>query len=46
MKREHYRALAHYYVAVGLLDHTGDLDQRTKDTLLFLHDTKVSFRVY
>ncbi|XP_023343913.1 rhophilin-2 [Eurytemora carolleeae] len=42
VKREHYRALAHYYVAVGLLDHTGDLDQRTKDTLLFLHDTKES----
>ena len=25
VKREHYRALAHYYVAVGLLDHEGGL---------------------
>jgi len=43
VKREHYRALAHYYVAVGLLDHDEPtLHQRTKDTLMFLHDTKES----
>lgn len=42
VKREHYRALAHYYVAVGLLSHTGSLDQRTRETLMFLHDTKES----
>ena len=24
MKREHYKALAHFYVAVGLLEHEGD----------------------
>jgi len=42
VKREHYRALAHYFVAVGLLDHEGSLLQRTRDTLIFLHDVKES----
>jgi len=40
VKREHYRALAHYYVALGLINHLGTIEQRTKDTLMFLHDTK------
>ena len=45
VKREHYRALAHYYVAVGLIDHLGALHQRTKDTLMFLHDNKVGQQI-
>jgi hypothetical protein len=40
VKREHYRALAHYYVALGLLDHVGEMGERTRETLQFLHDTK------
>ena len=40
VKREHYRALAHYYVALGLLDHLGELGPRTRETLQFVHDTK------
>ena len=40
VKREHYRALAHYYVGLGLLDHVGEMAERTRDTLQFLHDTK------
>ncbi|XP_067144294.1 rhophilin-2-B [Centruroides vittatus] len=37
VKAEHYRAVAHHYVAVGLLDHQGDLSDKTKRMLEFLH---------
>ena len=40
MKREHYRALANFYVALGLLDHEDDLDKKTRETLQFLHDVR------
>ena len=38
VKKEHYRALAHFYVAVGLVDHTGDFSAKTIETLQFLHE--------
>ncbi|XP_059089008.1 rhophilin-2-A-like isoform X2 [Tigriopus californicus] len=39
VKREHYKALAHYFVAVGLLDHKEDeFSQRATELLQFLHD--------
>ncbi|XP_076352612.1 rhophilin-2-B-like isoform X1 [Tachypleus tridentatus] len=37
VKSEHYKALAHYYVAVGLLDHIGELSDSAKLGLAFLH---------
>lgn len=40
VKQEHYRALANFYIAVGLLDHEGDLDKKTRETLQFLHDIR------
>ena len=40
VKQEHYRALANFYIAVGLLDHKGDLDKKTRETLQFLHDIR------
>ena len=38
VKKEHYRALAHFYVAVGLVDHTGEFSPKTVETLQFLHE--------
>ena len=38
VKKEHYRALAHYYVAVGILDHKGEFSNTTLETLQFLHE--------
>ena len=38
VKREHYRALADYYVALGLSNHQAELTERSVETLLFLHD--------
>ena len=38
VKKEHYRALAHYYVAVGILDHKGEFGNKTLETLQFLHE--------
>ena len=38
VKKEHYRALAHFYVAVGLLDHVGDFSSKTTEVLQFLHE--------
>ena len=38
VKKEHYRALAHFYVAVGLVDHTGEFSGKTIETLQFLHE--------
>ena len=38
VKREHYKALAHYYIALGLLDHKGDFSQRAQELLQFLHE--------
>ena len=40
VKQEHYRALANFYIAVGLLDQEGDLDKKTRETLQFLHDIR------
>lgn len=37
VKAEHYRALAHHYVGVGLLDHAGPLSAKTSRLLEFLH---------
>lgn len=33
VKAQHYRALSHYYVAIGLLDHMDGLTPAVKDTL-------------
>jgi hypothetical protein len=38
VKKEHYRALAHFYVAVGLVDHVGEFSGKTIETLQFLHE--------
>lgn len=38
VKKEHYKALAHFYVALGLLDHTGELSNKTMETMQFLHE--------
>ncbi|CAB4064964.1 Rhophilin-2-B,Rhophilin-2-A [Lepeophtheirus salmonis] len=39
VKKEYYSALAHYYVAIGLLDHKDDkLSKKTWETLQFLHE--------
>ncbi|XP_064467196.1 rhophilin-2-like isoform X2 [Ornithodoros turicata] len=37
VKAEHYKALAHYYIAVGLLDHSSDIDESVRRSLEFLH---------
>jgi hypothetical protein len=38
VKMEHYKALGHYYVAVGLLEHEGDdFSTRADELLQFLH---------
>jgi len=42
VKKEHYRALAHYYVALGLLDHCKcpqkDLSSKAVEILQYLHE--------
>ena len=38
VKKEHYRALSHYCVAVGILDHKGEFNNKTLETLQFLHE--------
>ena len=40
VKKEHYRALANFYVALGLLDHDADVSEKTAETLQFLHDVR------
>ena len=40
VKREHYRALADYYVAKGLANHQEDLTERSVETLQYLHDVQ------
>ena len=38
VKREHYKALAHYYISVGLLEHKGaEFTTRAEELLQFLH---------
>lgn len=37
VKSEHYRAVAHHYVAVGLLDHIGDINETTARYLEYVH---------
>ena len=38
---EHYKALANYYIAIGLLDSRyGELEQKTCETLQFIHDIR------
>jgi len=41
VKREHYRAMADYYVARGLFNHQAQLAPRSVETLQFLHDVNV-----
>ena len=41
VKKEHYRALANFYLALGLLEHEGDLERKTRETLQFIHDLRV-----
>ncbi|KFM63836.1 Rhophilin-2, partial [Stegodyphus mimosarum] len=38
VKSEHYKALAHYYAAVGLLEHNGEINKETEAYLEFVHD--------
>ena len=39
VKREHYRALAHYYVAVGLLERAEErISSRAEEILQYLHE--------
>jgi hypothetical protein len=40
VKQEHYRALADYYVALGLANHLGELEEKSVETLHFLHDVQ------
>jgi hypothetical protein len=40
VKREHYKALANFYTALGLLEHEGDLERKARETLQFLHDLR------
>lgn len=41
VKREHYRALANYYVAIALLDNRHEeLQQKSRETLQFIHDIR------
>jgi hypothetical protein len=36
VKAEHYKALAHFYVALGILEHKGEFSNKTSETLQFL----------
>ena len=38
VKREHYRAMADYYVAYGLARHQGEISQKSCETFQFLFD--------
>ena len=38
VKREHYRALADYYVALGLSNHQAELTERSLESFHFLHN--------
>ena len=40
VKREHYKALAHFYVAVGLLEHHGDHFSTRAEELLQVRENK------
>ena len=41
VKTEHYKALANYYIAIGLLDSRyEELEQKTCETLQFIHDIR------
>ena len=41
VKTEHYKALANYYIAIGLLDtRYEELEQKTCETLQFIHDIR------
>ena len=40
VKREHYRALADYYVALGLSNQQAELRERSVETFQFLHDVE------
>ena len=42
VKREHYKALAHFYVALGLLEHHGDHFSTRAEELLQVGDNKHS----
>ncbi|XP_022644990.1 rhophilin-1-like isoform X2 [Varroa jacobsoni] len=39
VKAEHYRALAHFYVACGLLEHKGELTEAHRRTIEYVHVT-------
>lgn len=38
VKKEHYKALAHYFVALGVLEHKAEFSNKTLETLQFLHE--------
>ena len=39
VKKEHYKALSHYFVALGILEHKGgEFSNKTLETLQFLHE--------
>lgn len=38
VKKEHYKALAHFYVALAILDSNGEFSNKTLETLQFLHE--------
>ena len=39
VKKEHYKALSHYFVAQGILEHKGgEFSNKTLETLTFLHE--------
>ena len=40
VKREHYRALADYYVALGLSNQQAELTERSVGTFQFLHNVE------
>jgi len=41
VKKEHYKALSHFYVSLGLLDHEDEnFKSKTKETLQYLHDVR------
>lgn len=37
VKNEYYTALSHYYAALGLISHTGDIGQSAQEKLEYLH---------
>ncbi|KAG1660953.1 Rhophilin-2 [Nymphon striatum] len=39
VKIEHYRAMAHHFTAIGLIEHTGDMTESLRQSLEFLHVT-------